>query len=60
MNISMKQNARCKHLQNLHGSKAWGHIINAQLAIIQLYSFPFRQNTLIILIEQETLMRGGG
>lgn len=57
MNISMKQNARYKHLQNLHDSKVWRHIINTLLAIIQLQSFPFRQNTLIIVIEQETLMR---
>lgn len=60
MNISMKQSTRRKHLQNLYGSEVWGRIINAVLAIIQLYSFPFRQNTLIIVIEQETLMREGG
>lgn len=40
--------------KNVCGSKVWGHIINALLAIIQLYSFLFRQNTLIIVIEQET------
>lgn len=59
MNISMKHNARCKHLQNLYGSKVWGRIKNALLVITQLYSFPFRQNTLITVIEQDTLMREG-